>query len=192
MTAKINRKLYLVVPIQQGERTLYAHSAPIASETFDAYFLVLAKTFAAIYAEGLGVMAGPRVAARLLRSVAESIGQWEASDKQPGANTVKDGLMRDIRQRTNIFAPTDHGWDMIPLEEAIKKGVIDQEDASEVDNAIVFFTVAWHMHKRTDREEVLSSAALLWGAQLESLGATDFQTSLGTSTTDAGTGKSAA
>ena len=66
---KINRKLHLVIPIEQGNKTLYAHSTPVEAETFDNFFLPIAKTFSAIYSEGLGVIAGPRIAAKLLRRV---------------------------------------------------------------------------------------------------------------------------
>lgn len=183
MTAKISRTLHLVIPIEQGDKTLFAHSTPIATETFDAYFLPIAKTFAAIYTEGLGVISGPRVAAKILKTVAESLGQWDE---------VKQGLMAEIRRLTSVFAPTDKGWDMIPLEEAINKQIIDTDDASEVDNAIVFFTLVWHMHKRTDRAEVISGMASLWGARSESLNSTEFLASLQTSTAAAATGKSAA
>lgn len=174
MTLKVNRQLHLVIPITQGEKTLFVHSTPVSSEQFDTFFLVIAKTFSAIYAEGLGAVAGPRVAAKLLRRVAESLGEWE---------DVKVGLVDEIRRMTNVFAPTDKGWQMIPLDDAVTSKLIDKEDASEVENAIVFFTVTWLMHKRTDREEVVTAAASLWGARIDSLSCTAFLDSLRTSTT---------
>jgi len=182
MTVKINRKLHLVIPIEQGERTLYAHSTPVETETFDTFFLPIAKTFSAIYTEGLGVIAGPRIAAKMLKQVSESINQWDE---------VKTGFLAEIRRLTNVFAPTDTGWSMIPLDEAINKKVIDKDDASEVENAIVFFTLSWLMHKKTDREKILHDAAALWGARVEYLSCTEFRDSLPILTAKDSSGKKA-
>ena len=173
MTAKISRRLHLVIPITQEGKTLYAHSTPIGAETFDMFFLPIAKTFSAIYTEGLGVIAGPRVAAKLLRRVAESLNQWDE---------VNTGLVAEIKRLTNVFAPSDTGWKMYPLDDAIRTNIIDKEDGAEVENAIVFFTLAWHMHNRNDREPVIRDAAILWGARTESLNCTDFRDSLQIST----------
>ena len=61
----INRKLNLVIPIERADGSqIFTHSTPISAEVFDKYFLVIAKTFSAIYSEGLGPLGGPRVAAR--------------------------------------------------------------------------------------------------------------------------------
>ncbi len=169
MTVRINRKLHLVIPIEQGDKTLYAHATPVETEVFDTYFLPIAKTFSSIYTEGLGAVAGPRVAAKMLKQVSEALGQWD---------DVKQGFMAEIRRLCNVFAPTDSGWSMIPLEEAISKKIIDKGDASEVENAIVFFTLTWLMHKKTDRERIISDAAGLWGARIESLNCTEFRDSL--------------
>lgn len=173
MTPKVNRKLHLVLPIAQEGRTLYVHSTPIASETFDAFFLPIAKTFSAIYTEGLGVIAGPRVAAKLLRRVSESLNQWDE---------VNTGLLAEIKRLTNVFSPSDTGWKMIPLDDAARTNVIDKDDVAEVENAIVFFTLAWHMHNKRDREPVVKDAAVLWGARTEYLNCTDFRDSLPIST----------
>ena len=74
---KIDKKLNLVIPIETDDGTLYVHSMPIRREIFDTYFLVLSKTFAAIHGEGLGEIAGPRVAALILKKIAMDTGMWE-------------------------------------------------------------------------------------------------------------------
>ena len=55
---KINRALNLVIPIDSEKGQLFVHSTPISREIFEQYFLVISKTFAAIFSEGLGAIAG--------------------------------------------------------------------------------------------------------------------------------------
>ena len=69
----INRKLNLVLPLQRGDDTvLYVHSTPIRPETFEKYYLVLAKTWASLTQNGLDPRSGPSVAALVLKEVAET------------------------------------------------------------------------------------------------------------------------
>lgn len=195
MTPKPNRKLHLVVPVEQGPVTAYVHSTPVDGDVFDTFFLPISKTFAAIYQEGLSVVSGPRVAAKMLKAVSTSLGIWESESGDPEriGLTVKGGLMAEIHRLTNVFVPTpENGWSMVPLDDAIRLGVLDAEDVDEVENALVFFTLAWLMHKRTDRQQVLEGAASLWGAQVTFSTCTAFRDSLPTSTAAASSGKSPA
>lgn len=177
MTAKINRRLHLVIPIEQPQGALYAHISPVSVEEFQRNFLVMGKAFARLYSEGLGALAGPRVAAMLLKRVAEESNRLEE---------VEQGLLADIRRLTNVICPTPKGWQPVPLADAIGNKVIDPEDVSEVENAAVFFTLAWHMHKRSEREGIISSAAAIWSAQATYSTCTEYSASLPTSTTAGG------
>lgn len=190
MTPKINRRLHLVIPVEQEGRTLYVHSTPLGAEVFDSFFLPLAKTFAAINGEGLGVLAGPRVAAHVLKAVSTRLGIWESDD--PADATVKIGVMAEIRRLTNVFVPGLTGWQMLPLDTVVSNKTIDAEDASEVENIITFFTVIWLMHKKGVREQVMTGAAELWGGQLTSSSCTAFRDSLPTSTPGENTGATTA
>lgn len=191
---KINRKLNLVIPIlgdpittkddagtdvEKDNVTGYVHAEPISTETFDAHYLVIAKTFAAIYGEGLGFSTGPRIAGRLLRSIAQSVGVWE------GPNGVEAGLLRDIFQRANYISSSG---EIIPFSEAIARDVLEKDDLSEVTNSLAFFTVASSMHLRSDLPGVLAGAARFWGGRTTSLNSTEFAASLKTSTVDGNTG----
>lgn len=169
---RINERLNMVVPVDLPTGTAYVHATPISADVFEASFMLVSKTFASIYSEGLGPAAGPRVAAMLLRRIAKETGDV------PGA----DALLSEIRRLANVLAPTANGWDTMPLEEAVTKGVFSKEDVSEVENAIVFFIVASAMHRRSDLAEILGGAANLWGAQITSLSFTAFRDSLPTLT----------
>lgn len=176
---EINRKLNFVVPIERDGSTLYAHATPISREVFENYHLVIAKTFSKIYNEGLGFSAGPRVAAMLLKQTAIETGVW--GNRQDGTAGVEAGLLGEIRRLTNVIALGPNGWAPFPFAEAIAKGLVDADELSEVENAIVYFTVASAMHRKAELTAILAGAANLWGAQVTSSNTTEFAASLQTS-----------
>jgi len=182
---KIDKKLNLVIPIETDDGTLYVHSMPIRREIFDTYFLVLSKTFAAIHGEGLGEIAGPRVAALILKKIAMDTGMWE------GEMGVQRGLINEIHRQTNVLVLGDKGWQTVPYDEAISKQLISADDAVEVENAITFFIVSSAMHRRAMVKKMVEGAAVLWGGQISSLNCTEFASSLPTSTETVNSGETA-
>ncbi|MEJ0017536.1 MAG: hypothetical protein WDN25_13415 [Acetobacteraceae bacterium] len=180
---KISETLNLVVPIDQPDgTTIYVHSTPLSREVFETYYLVIAKTFSAIYGEGLSDIAGPRIAAMLLRDVAVRSGLWE------GPNGAERGLMAEIRRLSNVVMPGPNGWQTIPYQDAVDRKMIDSQDVGEVENALVFFTVASAMHRRPTLAEMLPGAVKLWGAQTSSSSCMAFAGSLSTSSGTASSG----
>lgn len=182
---KMDRKLNIVIPVQQGTRTLYVHSSPISRGVFENYFMVLSRTFAAIYNQGLGAVAGPRVAAMMLRKIAQEAGDWE------GDAGVERGLMAEIRRLTNVVMPDGSGWATTPFQEVRDRKLLDEDDIAEVENSLVFFTVASAMHRKEELPTVLGMMSNLWGAQIASSNSTEFAASLPTSTPAANTGETA-
>lgn len=176
MSVQIDKKLNLVIPISKPSGEIYVHSTPIDLKTFKKFYLPISKAFSAIYSEGLNVIAGPRVAAMILEDVSRRSGLWE------GPEGVEAVLLTEIRRLTNVVAPSDHGWASTPLEIALSRKLLDEEEWSEVENALAFFTVVSAMHKRSELETVLGGAVRLWGAQLSSLNCTEYAGSLETST----------
>lgn len=139
--------------------------------------MVFAKSFNTIYSGGLGIMSGPRVAAMVMKDAAKELGVWD------GPEGAERGLVQEIRRLTSVIVLTEKGWEPIPLHEAITKGSLDESDAAEVENAVAFFTVVSHMHRKADRRQILEGALKLWGGRLESSSYTEFCASLSTSTT---------
>lgn len=169
---KINRQLNLVIPIDRDDgTTAYVHSSPIGRPVFEANHLLIAKTFTQIFTGGLGITAGPRVCALVMRDVAATM--------QIDADT---SLFDEIRRLTNVLAQGSDGWQTLPYHDAIKQGLISDDDAAEVDNALAFFTVVCAMHRRPVAESMMDTSAGLWGAQITSLAPTAFITSLKIST----------
>lgn len=179
---KIDRKLNIVIPVERGDGVAYVHATPISREVFERYFLVISKAFAAIYNEGLGIMAGPAVAGLILKKVADDMGVWD------GPGGVQMGLVAEIRRLSNVICPGPNGWAMVPMQEAVDRNYFDADDVAEVENALAYFTVASSMHKKASLKAFLDGASELWGGQITSSSCTDFLNSLPTSTETASTG----
>jgi hypothetical protein len=161
----------------------YVHSTPIAAEVAEQHFLILAQTFSQIFNQGLGAVGGPGVAMKLMRRIAQRTGEWE------GENGVERGLIEEIRRCTMVALPGPSGWTPVPLQVAVDRKVIDDEDRREVENAIVFFIAVSATLNRAERKPMLESACGLWSAQLSSLNASAFVASLPRSTVTGSSGE---
>lgn len=189
---RIDRRLYLVVPVYEGDEgtnvVAHVHSAPLAEDVVDEHFMILGKTYAAIFSGGFGMAAGPAYAMRILRHVAEEAGVWE-DDRESGRTGVRQGLVEEMRRLTNVAVKRGDDWEPMPLAIAVDAGVIDEEDLREVENAIAFFIVASASLGRSQRPAMLNAAAELWGARISSSNFTEFLNSLKTSTGTGSSGK---
>lgn len=171
MTSEISRKLYLVIPIEQESRTLYAHCTPIDFQVFNANRTLLIAAFSALYrdaSESSLLISGPRASASILRETAEKL------KKQDEAQS----LIAEIRRLTNVFIPEPTGWNTYPLEDAEHNKLIDESDAAEVENRAVFFTLIWYGQKKSERANLMEAAAGLWGCLTVLQNATDYPASL--------------
>lgn len=190
---KIDRKLNLVIPIDRDDGTkMYVHSMPISFETFERYYLVIAKAFAALYSESLTFMGGPRIAALMIRDAALAIPLPGGGTAWEGTEGVERGLIGEMQRLTNLVALGDNGWQMTPYSDALKRGVIDREEASEVDGYVSFFMLNYWMQKRSKRSTMLDAAASLWRWQLTSSSVMEFTNSLTTLTGDTTTSQTEA
>jgi hypothetical protein len=195
---QLNRRLNLVIPVSRadGSGDVYVHSTPISREAFERHFLIISKTFAWIYNQGLGSLSGPRVALMLMRKVAESS---VLADGPPDAREASralalaevDSFVAEVRRLTNVARPGPGGWEVVPYQEAVDRGALDADDRAEVDNLIVFFTVVSAVHRRDEVGTILGMMEQLWGAQTTSSTCTEFAASLGTSTATGSTGERA-
>lgn len=173
---KIDKRMNLVIPIERDDGPIYVHSTPISQATFEQNFVAISRTFSRIYNEGLGVMAGPRIAALMLRQVAADTG------------ADVSGLMNEINRLTNVIV----GGEIIPFDDAMRRKMLDDSEASEAEGAIVFFMVASSMHKRSDLPAIHAGMSKLWDAAFTSLNATEYRRSLPTSTEGGNTGETGA
>jgi hypothetical protein len=172
MSVKINKRLNLVIPLDVEGGTIYVHSTPIKRETFERYYMIIGQAFNAIHTGGLGIVSGARLADLVVKDLADKQGNLEGDDG------VQHGLLDEIVRLTNVFAPGKKGWDMIPLDDAVRDGVVDEDDAAEVRSAIVFFMLVSSLIKKSDIPAVMTLALRIWGGQLEPLSSSDFLDSL--------------
>jgi len=184
-TATLNRKLNITFSIDTEKGKVHVHSVPISREVFEENFLVMAKTLTATYKHELGPAMGPGVASLLLKQEAKALGgdvEW---------SRVQQSLIGEIRRLTNvIFMNADgKGWESLPFTVAIQRDIISQEEASEVENSIVYFICASALHRKAELEIVLDGLRAVWGAQTTSFNVTDFQRSLPISIPVATTGE---
>lgn len=179
----LDKRLNFVVPVSREDGTLdYVHATPIGEDVFDRHFMVIGQAFNQMYSGGLGLFAGPRVAAKLIKKIAIETSSWD------GPDGVQKNLFGEIKRRANFVRA---GQPNIPFEEAVETGLISTEDASEVENTLAFFTVASSMHKRMELKTILEVVRRIWDAQTSSFNATEFSASLKTSTEIENTGAKA-
>jgi hypothetical protein len=180
MAVKLNRKLNLVLSLDTDQGSIYVHSTPISREVFEDNFLAISRAFTAVYTNGLGPVTGPRVAALLLKQEATTLGVWERTQQS---------LISEIHRLTSVIMPGEGGWETIPFDTAKKRGIIDSDVASEVENSLVYFTCASSIHLKAELTVALEGLSTLWGAQTTLLNATEFMSSLPTSTLEENIGE---
>lgn len=195
---KINRALNLVVPVETSDgTTVYIHSVPVPREVFEQHYLVISKTFAAIHQEGLAALSGPRVAALLLKDVAQRTRAVHPGAR-PGETAwdepdgVERALLPEIRRLTNVIMPSAQGYQTLPFQTVIDRHLLSDEDLAEVEGVVTFFTVASAMHRRAVLPAFLTGMSSLWGAEVTSSNCTEYAASLRTRTETDSSGETAA
>ena len=173
---RVDKKLNLIVPIElEGGEIIYCHSIPILRETFQRYSLVIAATFSKLLVNGLQSM-GARIAAFTLQEVAEEMGKWE------GSTGVKEGLLNEIDRLTNVLVMGANGWESVPVQTAIARGGIDEEDYEEAKQKIVFFILISAMARRDVAASFMVILENDWGMLTTPLNCTAYGNSLKIST----------
>lgn len=172
----LSKDMNLVIAVERDGVKIHVHSVPVSRETFENYHAVLAKTFSQVTDGGLNVTAGLATAALALRDAAKARDMWE------GPAGVKAGLMNEIRRITSVIAPGDNGNTVYTLHDAATRGVLDEDEVSEVENAIVFFTLVLRMFRKAQVPMMVSAICGMGGLSTTSLSSTAFSDSLRTST----------
>lgn len=180
---KISRALNLVVPVDRDDgSTIYIHAMPISAEVFDEHYKIIARASAEMWALGFGPTTGPRIAAKELRDAAKMLGREQDYQK----------LTNEIVRLASAIVPTDMGYEAKPLYAALQADFISKEDYAEVENILSFFIVLSAMQPRKTLPELLKDTAALWEGQIISLSATEFASSLKTSTVAESSGETVA
>ncbi|ENB1828955.1 hypothetical protein AB9O48_004017 [Salmonella enterica] len=170
---KIARNMHLIIPVETEIGTAYIHSAPVSKEVYREHFFVLSKTFSAIFSEGLGIVAGPRVAYLMLEHICKKDEIWD------GVTGVRNTLVNEIIRLSNLVYPVEgKGWDTRPLEVALEREIVELD---EVIGELVFFTCVSSINKPDQAKGLMEQVNGLWNSQISSLNVTDWMRSLQTS-----------
>ena len=171
---RVDKRLNLVFQIEcTAGGTAYVHAMPISQEVFEQHFKILAQTYTNIWQSGLNIT-GPKIAFLMLKELAVKTGVWE------GPSGVQDSLMAEIHRLCNVAMPSPSGFVHQPLYTAIQKGLLDESELAELDNALTFFTLVSVMQKRAQAAGILIEVAGLWAIQTTYLGFTEYLDSLQT------------
>lgn len=176
----ISRKLNIVLnPFQTKDGLAYVHSIPVGRQTFEMCFRPMARAMSAIVSEGIGPITGPSIAALLLQQEANLIGEGDA---------ISQTLIPEIKRLTNVIIAGSGA--VMPYGVAEQRNLLDDEQRSEIENLLVFFTlVSWiKLPEGLSSGLGLEGLRQLWKVQTTSLEPTAFMSSLKTSTKDANTG----
>lgn len=182
---KISRALNLTIPIDRDGVTIYVHAAPISREVFETYFKPIARAYAAMLAEEYKVYSAPRIASLLLKDAAQKLGMWD------GPDGVQQGLIAEIRRLANVVLPGPTGWMTTPLQAALDAKQLDDDEAAEVENILVFFICVSAMSLKSDLKTMLGITSLIWKTQDTSLNCTEYASSLSKSTATGSSGAKA-
>lgn len=175
--AKIDRKLNIVFEVETAAgATAHICSTPVNEMVFDKFCLIMAKAYGMLIREGTVVVTGPRIAARIVKKIAEQEGTWE------GADGVQLGLHQEIRRLTQVMYAGKGGWETLPLDDAQRMGILDSEACADVENQLMFFTLASWMARGKPYVMLMADLKTYWELQQTSLPPMEYLASLRTST----------
>jgi hypothetical protein len=168
----INKKLNLVIPLELDDnKKMWVHSAPISREVFEASYMLFVKTLSNLYFNGIGPGMAPRVAALALKDMAKEI---------DNTTDLSMPVIQEIYRLTYVLMidPATNKWTTKPFLEIKMKNMLDEDVIREVENALVFFTVASAIHLKSELPSIMVGLSSIWEAQTTSLNAMDYCTSL--------------
>ena len=186
---KIDRNLNLVMQVQTEKNGLiYIHSSSISRSVFEQFYLELGKVFSQCFDsvnQAHLALSAPQLAYPALKSIAQKAGNWD------GAGGVKFGLINEIIRLTNVVFAGENGWESIPLDTAVKREILDEDEEAETLSSLVFFTAISKVAPKDLKNSFLEMAGSLRNWELTSLDATGYLGGLPTLTKKDSTGKKA-
>nr|DAL27178.1 MAG TPA_asm: hypothetical protein [Caudoviricetes sp.] len=179
LTVKIDKKLNLVCSISRDDGSLiYVHTSPFPYEVVEEHCLMLGSLFTSFIAQ-IGGLGAARVAAMMLR---KKIKKEQELTGQDGPNIVDE-----IQRQTTVIFNDNGQWKSVPLDSAMKQGIISTDEFREVEGEIVFFMVSSAIQKPELIKPTVGSVIGMFGGQLTLSTATEWRGSLLTSKTDTDT-----
>ena len=182
---KLDSNLNLVVPIRtndNGETLIFGYHTPISRQVFEANYRILAAVKAELASKNIQyqMATGPIIAGLVLIDEAKKNAISDGDVDKNGCAVI-DGaiaLLADIKRLTMVLLPTETGWVSRPVDSAIATGQIDEDEWSEVESALVFFTCHCALVKRAQRAAMFKATSAVLQGVSTSLTLTEFSDSL--------------
>ncbi|HAK5374827.1 TPA: hypothetical protein H1V70_002147 [Salmonella enterica] len=169
---KIAKNLNLIIPVHTEKGNGWVHATPISKEVFKEHFFILSKTFSAMFSEGIGIVAGPRIAYLMLERTARDMNIWD------GDKGVRNTIVNEIIRLANLVYPAEgKGYDTIPLDMALERELVDLD---EVAGELIFFTCVSLINTPEQAQDTMEMVNGIWSTQCSSLSLTDWIASLPT------------
>ncbi|MFM0503966.1 hypothetical protein [Paraburkholderia caffeinilytica] len=179
---QITDSLNLALPVGDG---MTAYHTPISRQVYEMHYSVINAVKAALSRKGIHYQmgSGPRIANLVLKDEGEKDAAERESFDAKGA-VIDDRtpvLLAEIRRLTMLLAPGANGYELIPVDAAISQGKIDEEDWSELEAALVFFTCHAMTARKANRLNIAAATASVLSGSITALSPTAFAASLQTS-----------
>ncbi|ALD75792.1 TPA: hypothetical protein ACNIQM_004059 [Citrobacter werkmanii] len=188
---KIDKKLNLVCSISRDDGSLiYVHTSPFPYEVVEEHCLMLGSLFTSFIAQ-IGGIGAARVAAMMLRKKLKREQELKEDEGVKGAQTQQvqqtPNIVDEIQRQTTVIFNDNGQWKSVPLDSALKQGIISADEFREVEGEIVFFMVSSAIQKPELIKPTVGSVIGMFGGQLTLSTATEWRGSLLTSKTDTDT-----
>lgn len=188
---KIDKKLNLVCSISRDDGSLiYVHTSPFPYEVVEEHCLMLGSLFTSFIAQ-VGGLGAARVAAMMLRKKLKREQELKEDEGVKGAQTQQvqqtPNIVDEIQRQTTVIFNDNGQWKSVPLDSALKQGIISADEFREVEGEIVFFMVSSAIQKPELIKPTVGSVIGMFGGQLTLSTATEWRGSLLTSKTDTDT-----
>ena len=167
---------------------VYIHSTSISRSVFEQFYLELGKVFSQCFDsinQAHLALSAPQLAYPALKSIATKAGNWD------GVGGVKFGLVNEIVRLTNVAVSTEHGWETIPFDTAVKKEVLNEDEEAEALSSLIFFTAISKVAPKDLKNSFLEMAGALRNWELTYSDCTEYMSGLPTLTKKESTGKKA-
>ncbi len=151
----INDTLDLVFDIRTDESdkpTLRLFHKTISRDVFELNYRLLSSVFSEIWSQGSfhAMSVGPRIASMVLKDTAKRLFDGPPEEYDNDRNPASS-LLEEIKRLSMVLAPTPSGWEKIPVQSALSRNLIDEEEWQEVESSLVFFTSAYHLARKSER-----------------------------------------
>jgi hypothetical protein len=184
---KIDRHLNLVMQVQTANKGLvHIHSVSIGRSVFEQFYLELGKVFSQCFDsvnQAHLALSAPQLAYPALKSISQKAGNWDTADG------VKFGLVNEIIRLTNVVFTGENGWETLPFDVAVKRGILDEDEEAETLSSLVFFTAISKVAPKDLKNSFLEMAGALRGWVLLSSDFMEYMSGLPTLTKKGNTGK---